>query len=60
MDSANNGAHFDQLIAPGNAQGADTVNAAIDALVVQTTSIEKAARVLNIQALNPDTANHSF
>ena len=41
-------------------QGADTVNAAIDALVVQTTSIEKAARVLNIQALNPDTANHSF
>jgi putative iron-regulated protein len=60
VESANQGTHFDQLIAPGNAQGADTVNAAIDALVVQTTSIEKAARVLNIQALNPDTANHSF
>lgn len=60
VDSAANGEHFDQLIAPGNAEGAATVNAAIDALVKQTASIEKAALVLNIQALNPDTANHSF
>lgn len=60
VDSAANGQHFDQLIAPGNAEGAATVNAAIDALVKQTTSIEKAALVLDIQALNPDTANHSF
>jgi len=60
VDSAANGEHFDQLIAPGNAEGAATVNAAIDALVKQTTSIEKAALVLDIQALNPDTANHSF
>ena len=52
--------YFDQLIAPGNADGAATINAAIDALVQQTTSIEKAALVLDIQALNPDTANHSF
>jgi len=48
------------LIAPGNAEGAATVNHAIDALVVQTASIEKAPLVLDIQALNPDTANHSF
>ncbi|MCG8438813.1 MAG: peptidase [Pseudomonadales bacterium] len=60
VDSANNGVHFDQLIAPGNAQGAATVNAAIDSLVTQTTGIEKAALVLNIQALNPDTADHEF
>lgn len=60
VDSAANGVHFDQLIAPGNAEGAATVNSAIDALVEQTTSIEKAALVLDIQALNPDTANHSF
>ena len=60
VDSAAKGVHFDQLIAPGNAEGAATVNHAIDALVVQTASIEKAALVLDIQALNPDTANHSF
>ncbi len=60
VDSAASGVHFDQLIAPGNAEGAGTVNGAIDALVEQTTRIEKAALVLDIQALNPDTANHSF
>ncbi len=60
VGSATKGVHFDQLIAPGNAEGAATVNHAIDALVVQTASIEKAALVLGIQALNPDTANHSF
>ncbi|MCG8395018.1 MAG: peptidase [Pseudomonadales bacterium] len=60
VDSAEKGVYFDQLIAPGNADGAATVNAAINALVEQTTSIEKAALVLEIQALNPDTANHSF
>ena len=60
VDSAASGVHFDQLIAPGNAEGAAIVNGAIDALVEQTTRIEKAALVLDIQALNPDTANHSF
>ncbi len=60
VDSAASGVHFDQLIAPGNAEGAATVNGAIDALVEQTTRIEKAALVLDILALNPDTANHSF
>lgn len=60
VDSAASGVHFDQLIAPGNAEGAAIVNGAIDALVEQTTRIEKTALVLDIQALNPDTANHSF
>ncbi|MED5387846.1 MAG: imelysin family protein [Pseudomonadota bacterium] len=60
VDSANQGVYFDQLIAPGNAEGAATINTAIDALVAQTTRIEQAALVLDIQALNPDTANHSF
>ncbi len=60
VDSAANGTHFDQLIAPGNAQGAELINGAINALVKQTGSIEKAALVLDIQALNPDTADHQF
>ncbi len=60
VDSAANGVHFDQLIAPGNAEGAAVINGAINALVVQTGGIEKAALVLDIQALNPDTADHQF
>jgi len=60
VDSAVNGVHFDQLIAPGNAEGAAVINGAINALVVQTGGIEKAALVLDIQALNPDTADHQF
>lgn len=60
VDSAANGVHFDQLIAPGNAEGAAVINGAIQALVVQTGGIEKAALVLDIQALNPDTADHQF
>ena len=60
VDSAANGIHFDQLIAPGNAEGAAVINGAIDTLVQQTGGIEKAALVLDIQALNPDTADHQF
>ncbi len=60
VDNAANGLHFDQLIAPGNAAGAAVINGAIEALVVQTGGIEKAALVLDIQALNPDTADHQF
>ncbi|MZR63376.1 imelysin family protein [Alcanivorax sp. DP30] len=60
VDSAANGTHFDQLIAPGNAEGAALINGAIEALVQQTGGIEKAALVLDIQALNPDTADHQF
>lgn len=48
MDSANNGQHFDQLIASGNASGNALVRGAIDALVAQTVAIENAAKALGI------------
>jgi putative iron-regulated protein len=51
---------FDMMIAPGNDEGAKTVNNAIMALVVQTGSIEQAARELGIEALSPDDAGHAF
>lgn len=60
VDSAASGTHFDQLIAPGNVEGAAVINGAIATLVQQTGGIEKAALVLDIQALNPDTADHEF
>ncbi|PFG51533.1 putative iron-regulated protein [Marinobacter sp. LV10R520-4] len=51
---------FDMMIAPGNDEGAKIVNDAIMALVVQTGSIEQAARELGIEALSPDDAGHAF
>ena len=60
VDSANHGTHFDQLIASGNAEGNAVVQKAIAALVEQTTAIESASKALDIQDLNPDTADHSF
>ena len=60
VDSANNGKHFDQLIAADNQDGQQIVRDAITALVKQTAAIEQAAGKLNISDLNPDTADHSF
>ncbi|MFP6862041.1 imelysin family protein [Pseudomonas sp.] len=60
VDSANNGQHFDQLIAADNAEGQQIVRDAIAALVKQTGAIEQAAGKLGISDLNPDTADHSF
>lgn len=60
VDSARQGVHFDQLIAPGNAQGQQLVRDAIAALVKQTGSIEQAAARLGLGDLNPDSADHSF
>lgn len=60
VDSANNGQHFDQLIAAENAEGQQIVRDAIAALVKQTGAIEQAAAKLGISDLNPDTADHSF
>jgi putative iron-regulated protein len=54
------GVHFDQLIASGNAAGNALVNDAIMALVKQTAAIEKAASIIGIESLNPDTADHEF
>ena len=55
-----NNQHFDQLIASGNAKGNALVNEAILSLVAQTASIERAASVIGITSLNPDTADHDF
>ncbi|WP_120511894.1 imelysin family protein [Photobacterium salinisoli] len=52
--------HFDQLIAPGNKAGHKLVNNAIMALVKQTAEIERAASILDVTNLNPDTADHQF
>lgn len=60
VDSANNGQHFDQLIAADNSAGQQIVRDAIAALVAQTGAIEQAAGKLGIGELNPDTADHQF
>ena len=60
VDSAQQGQHFDQLIAADNSAGQQIVRNAIAALVKQTASIEQAAARLGISDLNPDTADHSF
>ncbi|EGU37700.1 hypothetical protein VII00023_07149 [Vibrio ichthyoenteri ATCC 700023] len=52
--------HFDQLIAAGNTKGNALVNETILSLVAQTASIERAANVIGITSLNPDTADHEF
>ncbi|WP_216642742.1 imelysin family protein [Hydrocarboniclastica marina] len=59
-EASNNPMPFDNMIAPGNEAGAQTVNNAIMALVAQTGSIEQAARELGIEALSPDDAGHAF
>jgi len=60
VDSANNGQHFDQLIAADNSEGQQIVRDAIAALVKQTGAIEQVAGTLALGDLNPDTAEHSF
>lgn len=51
-----NNQHFDQLIAAGNA----LVNDTIMSLVAQTGAIERAANIVGIDSLSPDTADHEF
>jgi len=60
VDSANNGEHFDQLIAPENEAGQAKVRDAIGALVAQTRAIEKAASAIGVSDLEPDAADHEF
>ncbi|ARV72928.1 imelysin family protein [Vibrio campbellii] len=55
-----NNQHFDQLIAAGNAQGNALVNDTIMSLVAQTGAIERAANIVGIDSLSPDTADHDF
>lgn len=54
------GQFFDQLIAAGNSQGNALVNETIMSLVSQTVQIERAAKIVGITSLNPDTADHEF
>lgn len=51
---------FDQMIAPGNSQGEAMIKQAIAALVNQAQAIQQLAAALDIQNLNPDTAEHTF
>ncbi|CAH7445341.1 imelysin family protein [Vibrio splendidus] len=60
MSAEKNNQHFDQLIAADNAAGNALVNKTIVALVSQTAAIERAAGVIGIDSLNPDTADHEF
>ncbi len=60
VDRANQGEHYDQLIAVGNDAGHQVVRDAIAALVKQTGTIEQAAGKLGITDLNPETADHTF
>lgn len=51
---------FDMMIAAGNQQGEAMLNNTIESLVKQTRYIEQVASTLNVDALNPDTADHEF
>ncbi len=45
------GMAYDQMLAPGNAEGEATIMAAVDALVTQTRSIERAVSVLGLSGV---------
>jgi putative iron-regulated protein len=45
------GTRYDQMLATGNAAGEALVMGGVDALIAQTRSIERAASVLNLQAI---------
>lgn len=47
-DAGDAGRTFDTLIAPGNAEGATIIMAAVDALVTQTASIDRAVTALGL------------
>ena len=51
---------FDQMIAEDNATGQAIVRDAIARLVELTRAIESAAKVIGIENLSPETADHSF
>lgn len=59
-EDAKNPMKFDQMIAEGNAAGAAIIKTAINALVAETAVIEEMAKVLGINHLNPDSADHTF
>ncbi len=60
ISAEKNNQYFDQLIAAGNEKGNALVNKTIMALVAQTGAIERAASIVGIDSLSPDTADHEF
>lgn len=60
VTSAAGGEAFDQLIAPGNTEGAEKINAAINGLIDLTKNVELLASAMELGVLNPDNAGHSF
>ncbi|MEE8059512.1 MAG: imelysin family protein [Pseudomonadales bacterium] len=51
---------FDQMIAEGNRDGRKIVSDSIQALVAQTTLLEKVAKAIGIENLNPDSADYTL
>jgi putative iron-regulated protein len=49
--AAEGGMAYDQMIAPGNTEGAALITAAVDGLVKQTASVERAVKVLGVGAM---------
>jgi putative iron-regulated protein len=52
VDRANNGEHFDQMIAAGNDEGNAAVQKFVDALVDQTKSIERIVSAIGLQGIS--------
>ena len=50
-DKAEAGMAYDQMLAPGNAEGAAAITAGVDALVAQTRSIERAVAALGLDKI---------
>ncbi len=50
--AAEGGMAYDQMIAPGNAEGEALIMAAVDALVTQTASIDRAVTALGLSAID--------
>lgn len=51
-DKADGGMAYDQMLAPGNAEGAAAIQAGVDALVRQTKSIERAVVALGLNRID--------
>ncbi len=59
-EAENNAMKFDQMIAEGNEKGAVLIQDAITGLVELTRNIEQVAKVLGVEELSPDDADHQF
>ena len=49
--AADGGMKYDQMIAPGNTEGAALITAAVDGLIRQTSSVERAVAALGVGAM---------